>query len=269
MKRLVISFFLIMTSFLFFIFLYNKNKLKEYSKTYSDFNGINLRVYTSNKPNKLFDELEYILKHYDENELYNFGLDVINKTDGYVSIYRKSINDAFEEGMIKKIKPVYKDTKEIDYSSIIKSFIISKLEQKIKDYNISSYIINMGDVSSLGSANNTKFTVGIEKPYKTDEYITFLKLSNKAVSTVGPYQNYYTFDSKIYHNLINLKTLKQENNYKSVTVIGDNVLDVQMLSNYLYFLSIEDGKKILKKYNCDAIWYTNDDELIFTKDFTE
>ena len=42
-----------------------------------------------------------------------------------------------------------------------------------------------------------------------------------------------------------------------------------MLSNYLYFLSIEDGKEILKKYNCDAIWYTNEDELIFTKDFTK
>ena len=157
---------------------------------------------------------------------------------------------------------------EIDYSSIIKSFVISKLEQKIKDYNIYSYIINMGDISSLGIANNTKFTVGIEKPYKTDEYITFLSLENKAVSTVGPYQNYYTLDSKIYHNLINLKTLKQENNYKSVTVVGDNILDVQMLSNYLYFLNIEDGKEVLKKYNCDAIWYTNDDELIFTKDFT-
>ena len=69
--------------------------------------------------------------------------------------------------------------------------------------------------------------------------------------------------------MINLKTLKQENNYKSVTVIGDSILDVQMLSNYLYFLSIEDGKEILKKYNCDAIWYTNEDELIITKDFTK
>lgn len=269
MKRLVISFFLIMTSFLFFIFLYNKNKLKEYSVTYSVFNGINIRIYTSKKPNKLFDELEYILKNYDEKELYNFGLDVINKTDGYVSIYRKSVNEIFEEGKLKKIKPVYKNDMEIDYSSIIKSFVISKLEQKIKDYNIYSYIINMGDISFLGIANNTKFTVGIENPYKTDEYITFLSLENKAVSTVGPYQNYYTLDSKIYHNLINLKTLKQENNYKSVTVVGDNVLNVQMLSNYLYFLNIEDGKEVLKKYNCDAIWYTNDDELIFTKDFTE
>ena len=64
MKRLVISFFLIMTFFLFFIFLYNKNKLKEYSATYSNFNGINIRIYTSKKPNKLFDELEYILSQF-------------------------------------------------------------------------------------------------------------------------------------------------------------------------------------------------------------
>ncbi len=236
---------------------------------YSDFNGVNIRIYTSNEPNKLFNELEYILKNYDEKELYNYGLDVINKTNGYVSIYRKDINNIFENAKKNKIIPVYTNDNNIDYSSIIKSFIISKLENKIKEYNINSYIINMGDIFSLGRANNTKFTVAIEKPYKKDEYISFLKLDNKSISTVGPFQNYYSIEGKIYHNLINLKTLKQENNYKSVTVIGDSILDVQMLSNYLYFLSIEDGKEILKKYNCDAIWYTNEDELIFTKDFTK
>ena len=94
---------------------------------YSDFNGVNIRIYTSNEPNKLFNELEYILKNYDEKELYNYGLDVINKTNGYVSIYRKDVNNIFENAKKNKIIPVYTNDNNIDYSSIIKSFIISKL----------------------------------------------------------------------------------------------------------------------------------------------
>ncbi len=267
MKRLGISFLIIITFVIFFIFLYNHNKLKEYSITYNDFDGINIRVYTSKYNKELFDQIEEIIKNYDLKELFDYGNNVIKKTNGYVSIYRKEIDDIFNYSKINKVKPVYKNNNEISYNSIIKSYIINNIKQLIEKYNIDSYIINMKDVSLVGKAHNSTFTIGIQKPFKIDEYLTLLNLNNKAVSTVGPYQNYFVLNDNIYHNLINLKTLKQEDNYKSITVIGDDILEVHMLSNYLYFLSIEEGKEILKQYNYDGIWYTNENELIFTNDF--
>ena len=85
MKRLVISFFLILTAFLFFVVLYNKNKIKEYSKTYSYFNGINIKVYTNKNIKNIFSEIEQILKKYELltskilNLLTNINIIVYNK----------------------------------------------------------------------------------------------------------------------------------------------------------------------------------------------
>ncbi len=260
MKRLIISFFLIILIILFFFLLYNHNKIKEYEKNYSYFGGINIKIYTNKNCNKIFNEIENILENYDKNELLEYGISINSKTNGYVNIYKGSIQNIYKDSKIKSIKPTYKDNNEISYDLIIKSYLLNKIKEYLEENKIYSYLINMKDNYLLGDSKGTKFTFALEKPF-TDEYLLFLELNNVAISTVGPYLNYYTVDNNLYHNLINPITLKQENNYKSVTVIANNPLDAQMLANYLYFLSIDEGKEILDQYNAEAIWYTNDDKL--------
>lgn len=260
MKRLIISFFLIIFIGLFFFLLYNQNKIKEYEKTYSYFEGINIKLYTNKNCNKIFDKIEDILINYDKNKLLEYGISVNSKTKGFVNIYKGSIQNIYKDSKIKSVKPIYKDNNEISYDLIIKSYLINEIKEYLEKNKIYSYLINMKDNYLLGDSKGRKFTFALEKPF-TDDYLLFLDLNNTAISTVGPYLNYYVTDNNLYHNLINPNTLKQENNYKSVTVITESPLDAQMLANYLYFLSIEDGKKILDKYNAEAIWYTNDDKL--------
>lgn len=305
MKRLVISFFLILTAFLFFVVLYNKNKIKEYSKTYSYFNGINIKVYTNKNIKNIFSEIEQILKKYElltsrtlkyknniysinkneytkiPNELYElllFGQEVYNKTNGYININKGNITDIYEKSKDQKIKPIYNNMVEkvviennqikgnninIDLEPILKLYIGNIIKEKLESNNITSYIINMASSSIIGNSMD-EFTVGIEKPYSNSlDYIAILKLKNVSISTVGPYQNYYTINEKIYHNLINLKTLKQVDNYQSITVVSKDPLEAQILSYYLYFLSIDEGKEILKEYSAEAIWY-KDNKIEFT-----
>ena len=299
MKRLVISFFLIITAFLFFVILYNKNKIKEYSKTYSYFGGINIKVYTNKNIKNIYNEIEQTLKKYElltsrtlknennifsinenkytkiPNELYElllFGQEAYNKTNGYININKGNITDIYEKSKQKKVIPNYNVEIEkiiiennqikanninIDLEPILKLYIGNIIKEKLESNNITSYIINMGTSSILGNSIE-EFTVGIEKPYTdSNDYLAILKLKNVSISTIGPYQNYYTIDGKIYHNLINLKTLKQVDNYQSITVISEDPLEAQILSYYLYFLTIDEGKQILKEHSAEAIWYTN------------
>lgn len=260
MKRIIISFFLIL---ILFIFLYNYNKIKEYSFNYNYLDGINIKVYTNNKKNIEKDIEEIIKKNINCDELYNYGISLIDKSNGLVDITKGYLLDEYEEFKDKNVEPLYYENNGINYNNIVKSFVINKIKEYLENNKISSYIINMRSTVLLGDSKGIKFTFALEKPF-LDEYLLFLKLNNLAVSTIGPYQNYYKINNKIYHNLINPVTFLQCDNYDSLTVISKNTLESEFLVHYLYYLSIEEGKEILKEYNADAIWYY-DGKLEYTE----
>lgn len=264
MRRLVISFFLVFIAGLFFLFLYNHNKIKEYEKSYTYFDGINIKLYTNRNCDKIFEQIDNIFKNYEDDSLLEYGLSVKDLTQGYVDIYKGSIIDIYNKSKEENIKPIYKNNNTINYDLIKKSFVINKIKIYLEDNNINSYIINMRDNYLLGDSKGVKFTFALEKPF-TDDYLMFLDLNNVAISSVGPYLDYYVLDNNIYHKLVNPFTLKECNNYKSITVIGDDILKTEPLAHLLYFLSIDEGKEILKQYNYEAIWYTNDDKLEYTE----
>lgn len=253
MKKIVISFFLVLV---IFIFLYNKNKIKEYSFNYNYFDGINIRIYTNNKKN-IESEIKDILKEYENSdEIYNYGLELKNKSNGLVDINKSYLLNQYEYFKKNNLVPSYYECDGLNYSYIIKSFVINKIKEYLEKNKIYSYTINMRNTVLLGDSKGMKFTFALEKPY-TSDYLLFLKLNNYAISTVGPYQDYYEIDDRIYHNLINPITFKQIDNYDSLTVICKNVLESEFLAHYLYYLSIEEGREILKMYDADAIWYYN------------
>lgn len=268
MKRLIISFFLIVIIFLGFILLYNKNKIKENSIYFDYFDGVNIKIYTNKNTDSIFENIEEILKKYEnvenDDELLKYGYEVKNKTNGFVDINKGSFIKQFEEFKKNKEIPYYIDNNEISYKNIIKSYVINIIKNYLEENNIDSYIINMRNTVLLGNSKGNKFTFALEEPF-SDNYLIFLKLNNLAISTVGPYQNYYKVDDKIYHDMIDPIKKKQCDNYKSLTVISDSILESEYLSHYLYYLSIEDGKEVLKKYDADCIWYTNENELVYTK----
>ena len=49
---------------------------------------------------------------------------------------------------------------------------------------------------------------------------------------------------------------------KSVTVISNDSALADVLSTILFLMPIEDGLEYIKNYDAEAIWYSNDDNVI-------
>ena len=67
--------------------------------------------------------------------------------------------------------------------------------------------------------------------------------------------------------MVNPLTSKKNEDNKMVVVIAGDINKANMLSNALYLMDITEGKKFIKKYNADALWYTNDGKIKMTKEF--
>ena len=224
-----------------------------------------------------------ILKIDDKlHNLIEYGLDLNHLSNGYININSGEFTNIYNKAKINIIQPNYKgiDLKEIqllnnnkintintnlDFNSIIKLYVGNLIKEYLEENGIRCYTINFLGSAIIGENKNSHFSVAIEKPFtNASDYIAILSLNNKSISSVGPYQNYYKIDDKMHHNLIDYNTLKEVTSYGSVTVIADTPKNANLLSYMLYFMEIEEGKELLKKYKADAIWYTLDEKLVFS-----
>ena len=253
---------------------YIDNLLKEYDLLTSRNIISGNNTYTINRSNEI---LEIDNKLY---KLIEYGLELNTLSNGYININSGEFTNIFNKAKINKTKPNYKDidikkiellsnnkinslNTNLDFNSIIKLYVGNLIKEYLEENDIRCYTINFLGSAIIGENKNSHFSVAIEKPFtNASDYIAILSLNNKSVSTIGSYQNYYKIDDKTYHNLINYNTKKEVTSYESVTVVADTPKNANLLSYMLYFMEIEEGKKILKEYNADAIWYSLDKKII-------
>lgn len=147
---------------------------------------------------------------------------------------------------------------EIDLGGIAKGYIADRIKDYLKKHGVSSGIINLGgNVVVMDKKNGTdKYTVGIEKPFDTNQVLGVLTLANKSVVTSGVYQRYFKKDGMLYHHILNTKTgFPVHNSLYSVTIISDDSVDGDGLSTTCFVLGLKEGMKLIEN--------TDDTEAIF------
>ena len=129
-----------------------------------------------------------------------------------------------------------------------------------------------GNVCATGPKpeNNGSWVVGIQSPTgKTDEYLHTVYVNQESVVTSGDYQRYYTVDGKQYHHIIDPDTLYPADKWKSVSIICDDSGLGDALSTALFLLDLDEGQKLLDKYNAQAVWVDLDGETYYSPGFKE
>ena len=165
--------------------------------------------------------------------------DEISKNiDEIYEIYRKKTLDEKGTKYILNHTDGYFDETE----KYLACFSTDEVLKYFKHIGISRYMVNIdGDVILGDNYSNNKYSVSIHDP-SDNSILKILYFNDKALSSI-------TSNDK----MNNLKGIRKD--YDMVSVLCDDIVTSNVISNYIYFLSIKEGKKVLSKNNCEGLWY--------------
>ena len=156
----------------------------------------------------------------------------------------------------------------LDLGSIAKGYVTEKVGQYLESIGIKEYLINAGGNVKVGDSYDKEYyKIGIQSPVDNGELLTIVKGENISVVTSGGYERNYEYNGIIYHHIIDSDTLFPSNYMKGVTVITKDSALGDILSTSLFLMSVDDGQEFIKKYDAEAIWYTNDNKIIRSERF--
>lgn len=240
--------------------LFNLFSKKEVYMDSFDYFGesITIKVYDKVNQDNLSEDIDKILKSYEEGEkdddLLEYGRLLYMKSNGYIDISDTNLVKALRRGEDYKFSSKINDDdfKDFDLDMIKASYAISEVCDYFKQNNIESYIINEGgNVITGDSYDDDKYTVSLSK-YDSEEVLDIVLLENKSLYTLNK-------SDEITEYSVNPKTSEAVDNFDSVSVIANDNLTADMLVRTLFLMSEDDGRKYIGNFNAEALWQKGDE----------
>lgn len=158
----------------------------------------------------------------------------------------------------------------VDLGGIAKGFAGDEVIKIYRKHGIKSAIIDIGgNICVLGSSiDGTPWKVGIQDPRKErGNYMGIINISDKAVSTSGSYERFFSSGSKKYHHIIDPQTgYPSDSGLLSTTVISDASIDTDAMSTATFVLGLEEGIKLIRKVKgAEAIFIKEDGKIYATE----
>lgn len=225
---------------------------------------------------KLYEILEYAERG---NEKYSkFNIEIGNIIDVWKK-YRENKNGvptleeletSITELVLLDNNSILNNHPNLDLGSITKGFATEKVGEYLESKGIYEYLINAGGNVKVGKSYNKKhYKIGIQSPNAQEEILTIVNGENISVVSSGGYERNYEYNGNIYHHIIDPETLYPANYIKGVTVLTKDSALGDYLSTSLFLMSVDDGLEFIKEYEAEAIWYTNDNQIIRSEKFKE
>ena len=124
-----------------------------------------------------------------------------------------------------------------------------------------------GSVLLDNTSTKEKFKVGIRDPLgEANEYCAVLEIGEACVSTSGNYERFFEDENgKRYHHIFDPSTgYPADSGLISVTVVTQSGTISDALSTACFVLGIEKSLPLLERYNAQAVFITEDKQIITT-----
>ena len=162
----------------------------------------------------------------------------------------------------------------LDVGAIAKGYAVEMIAKSLIEKGISGYVLNVGgNVRTIGNrGDGSPWLAGIDNPDGTADapYYAKVGICDLSLVTSGSYQRYYIVDGKSYNHIINPDTLMSADIYTSVSVICESSAVADALSTSLFTMSIDEGKKIIERFDgVEVMWVTVDGEITCTQGFSK
>lgn len=158
---------------------------------------------------------------------------------------------------------------QLDLGAVGKGIACEQLAYAMKSREFCSGTISVGgSIAVVGSKpDGSDWSLGIQDPRaETGEIMGVVKLSSDCfLSTSGDYEKYFEQDGKRYHHILDPRTGRPaKSGLISVTVISDKGLDSDALSTACFVLGLEEGMKLVKKWDAEAIFIDSSKKVYIT-----
>ena len=157
----------------------------------------------------------------------------------------------------------------LDVGGIAKGYAAEQIGQEILKTDVEYASVNAGrNIRTLKTKpNNQPWRIGIANPSGEDSMLIMESITENSFVTSGDYERYYIGeDDKLYHHIIDPKTLFPSTYYHSVSIMTLDSGAADCLSTTLFSLTVAEGKEVLKRYTeetgnaASAVWIMDKDK---------
>jgi thiamine biosynthesis lipoprotein ApbE len=137
----------------------------------------------------------------------------------------------------------------IDLGGIGKGYAVDMAARVLKQNGINSALINFaGNIYTFGTPpGKDSWVIGLQHPRKSEGLLGSFEIKDKAVSTSGDYEKFFTIEGKRYSHIIDPRTGNPVKGIVSVTIVTDNATRADALSTGVFVLGLEEGMALIEK----------------------
>lgn len=176
-----------------------------------------------------------------------------------ISLLRDS--SGFEKLSVDCTRPAIRKTDarvHIDLSAYAKGLAVDEISLLIREYGISSYLVEIGgEISAAGHSESGKsWRIAIESPHDFTRGIQLIvDASDLSIATSGNYRNFYVRDGNRFSHTIDPKTGKPvTHNLASVTVAAADAAYADALATALMVMGLNPGLEFANRHSLAALF---------------
>lgn len=161
---------------------------------------------------------------------------------------------------------------KVDLGGSAKGFAAGLAAAAMRKAGVRQAIIDAGgNIVTVGRhPENRLWRVGIRNPREPGEILGTVEVADMAVVTSGDYERYFEIGGRRYHHLLNPATGFPAMGLQSVTIVGPDSLQADLLSTTVFVLGLERGLKFLRQFpEVGAILVDSRGQIHSTPGFTQ
>ena len=183
-------------------------------------------------------------------------------------------NTGYEKVKLEGNKVILPAQMKLDLGAVGKGLVCDKIGEYLAGQElVEAAIITVGgSVLTYGEKpEGGTWNVAIVHPREENSYLGTLALSGTCyIATSGDYERFVEWQGKRYHHIIDPDTgYPADSGVCSVTIVSESGLLSDALSTACFVLGTEKGLNLAEEYGVQALFVTEDLEIIMTEGMTE
>ncbi len=132
---------------------------------------------------------------------------------------------------------------------IAKGYAVDCAVAVLQEQGITNAIVNAGgDLRVLGRPSTDRtWRIGIQDPRNRGEIIRAVAITQGALATSGDYENYFLYQNRRYHHILDPRTGFPARGCRSVTVIAPTTMMADAMATAVFLMGPEKGMALIQE----------------------